>query len=246
MIIHLLDLRFIILRTCKFSKYVAICALFIILYPVIFGHAHTTLDNTKLMTSRSIPGKILYESSRDRFSSPPGLSSGKLLVASRKMTDQRFSEKVILLIKHDPDGSMGLIINRPTNVLLTDVLPHIRDLKKRADRVFIGGPVSIGQIQILFKTKRRYDEALSVFDNIFVTISQNVLQKLLSEKTEDASFRAYAGYAGWAPGQLDGEISRGDWHVLDAEPETVFTDDPMNVWHEMMRRISGQWWVKQE
>jgi putative transcriptional regulator len=175
-----------------------------------------------------------------------GLTSGKLLVAGQNIRDPRFYRTVILLVTHDRRGSMGIIINRPTAVKISDALPKVNELRGGDDPLFYGGPVGFDQIQILFQTRARYDEARHVFDDIFFSISGKTILRMILEGGKDERFRVYAGYAGWTSGQLEHEVMRGDWYILQADADTVFHADPSAIWPEMIRRVSGRWWVSNQ
>jgi putative transcriptional regulator len=175
--------------------------------------------------------------SQDRGYSDVKLSKGKFLVASRGMADPRFKETVILLIKYDKGGAMGLVINRPSEVKLHTVFPELKGLQKRNDTVFMGGPVAGNQMVMLMRIANLPEESLQVFQNVYVSSSMAVLKRLALEGRE--TFRVYDGYSGWAPGQLEWELSRGDWHIMTADAEAVFDKDPLDVWHELILKSSA-------
>jgi putative transcriptional regulator len=167
------------------------------------------------------------------------LSKGKFLVASERIKDPRFMETVILLVEYDLNGAMGLIINRPTDMALANLFPDVKGLEQSAHPLYIGGPVASHQMLMLIRSGTRPGKASLVFDNIYVSSSSTLLEGMAGRLKEGEKFRVYAGYSGWAPGQLEGEISRGDWHILDADADTVFEKDPGEVWPELIRRGSG-------
>ncbi len=169
------------------------------------------------------------------------LSKGKFLVASQSMGDPRFSETVILLIEYGFNGAIGLIINRPTEVRLSEVLPEIKELSGRTDAVYFGGPVGINQLFLLIGASRQPEESHHVFADVYASSSHKSLEKIVSSTPSVKRFRAYAGYAGWAPLQLDLEVSRGDWHILQADTETIFNKKGSEIWRELIRRVSVQW-----
>ena len=169
------------------------------------------------------------------------LKRGVYLVASRKLLDPNFVQTVILLIEYNSQGAVGLIINRETDVRLRKVLPEIGVLRRSKDTVFVGGPVGVDQLLILVRTDSSPKDAYRIMDELYVISSLEVLEHLLKQKGEDVAFRAYAGYAGWAPGQLDSEVARGDWYVVAADLETVFSQEPESVWLQFIERSTAQW-----
>lgn len=159
---------------------------------------------------------------------------GRLLVADRGMRDPRFAKSVILLIRYEDKGALGLIVNKPSDTRLAELLPDAEELEGRDDPVYIGGPVARDGMMLMLRSEDPPEEANHVFADIYVSPSRDVLDRLIAEG--DSNFRTYVGYAGWAPGQLEGEIERGDWHVLPSDPEMVFAVEPNSVWDELIKQ----------
>jgi len=172
---------------------------------------------------------------------PPELDKGVFLVASPELRDPNFFHTVVLLVEYDQNGAMGLVINRPTEIALTKALPHVGELEDRADRVYFGGPVARDTVLLLVRSAAEPSDASHVFADIYVSLSARTLREVLREQGRRDTFQAYAGYAGWAPGQLEDEIDRGDWHLSRADAEMVFRSDPEQLWPELIRRTSGFW-----
>jgi putative transcriptional regulator len=169
------------------------------------------------------------------------LAKGKFLVASRRLNDPNFSQTVVLLIDYGPDGAMGLVINRPSNVKLSTVFPDVKELKQRRDTVYVGGPVAVNQMLMLIRSPQAPAASVPVIKNIYLSSSWEVLERLIKKATAEEQFRLFAGYAGWAPNQLDFERNRGDWHVIEADADSVFAHDPKALWPELIRRASVKW-----
>ncbi len=169
------------------------------------------------------------------------LAKGKFLVASRQLRDPMFSETIILLINYNWHGATGLVINKPTKVNLSAVFPEIDGLQQRTDTVYMGGPLSISQMLLLVRSGNQPEGSNHVFGDIYVSSSQTLLQKMIDDTDKGDRFRIYAGYSGWVPGQLEREVSRGDWHVLQADAETIFDKAPSKIWPELIRRSPDQW-----
>ncbi len=168
-------------------------------------------------------------------------AKGKFLVADRNLIDPNFSKTVILLTDYHQYGATGLIINRPTKLKLSKAFPEMEKLRHRTDTLYFGGPVAKGHIHLLIRSEDQPEGSRRVFDNIFVSSSLAVLQKMIDNEAGGATFRVYAGYAGWAAGQLDRELSRGDWHVLRADARTIFDKPSSEIWPELFIRSSGKW-----
>ena len=166
------------------------------------------------------------------------LAAGKFLVASRGLLDPNFAQTVVLLIQYDNDGAMGVIINRPTEVGLEELLPDLRDDRRAHVTVGVGGPVAHWQMILLYRRESGLDESNPVFEDVFFSASRGVLDLLLTEGDE---FRIYAGYAGWAPGQLEFEVDRGSWYVLPGDVASIFGSAPFELWRELIVQGEAKW-----
>jgi putative transcriptional regulator len=193
-----------------------------------FSDQHTALLPLPLPATHPSP---------DLWHSQVGPAKGMFLVASRDLRDPNFSKTVVLLMDYNWQGAMGLIINRPTEVRLSKVFPRIEGLRDRTDTVYIGGPVARSQMMLLIRSSNPPGGSLHIFEDIYASSSQTVVQRMIDNGGPRERFRVYAGYAGWASGQLDGELSRGDWHVLEADGEIVFAKDPLEIWPELIRQV---------
>jgi len=173
---------------------------------------------------------------------PPShdLARGMFLIASRGLVDPNFSESVVLLLEYDAKGALGVIVNRPTKIRLADLLPDIEELKGRTDTVFLGGPVSKNNIVLLMRAERHPPGAGRVFADTYASSNLETLKEAAAGR-QAGTFRAYAGYAGWGPRQLDSEVSRGDWYVSPADEATVFDAASESVWPQLMEKNAGQW-----
>lgn len=169
------------------------------------------------------------------------LAQGTFLVANPGMLDPNFAESVVLLLEHGDDGAMGLVVNRPTQATLARLLPDVAWLQGRPEVVFIGGPVALEQVIILVRSALPPTPAEHVISDIYATESEEVLRGIIERKDPSEMFRVYAGYAGWAPGQLEGEIARGGWRLAPGDSAIVFEVPSGEVWPALIRRTSGDW-----
>ncbi len=166
------------------------------------------------------------------------LGRGKFLVANRSLRDPTFVETVVLLVDYDDKGALGVVVNRPTDVPLTAALPEVKELRKRKDIIFLGGPVARDRMVLLLRAPAAPPQSVMVFDKVYATGSLSALRHSIGH---GESVRAYAGYAGWGPGQLDAEVARGDWLIGPADSKAIFDDPPTGVWPRFVERFSGDW-----
>ena len=162
-------------------------------------------------------------------------------MADRGLLDPNFRETVVLLIRYGQDGAMGLVINRPLQIKLSAVFPDARELEQSQENLYLGGPVEPGGILLLVKSVQPPEDAMAVFDDVYLSSSQAALQRLIKKPAEDERFRLYTGYAGWSAKQLESECNRGDWHILQADAETLFDSSASEIWPDLIQRISANW-----
>lgn len=166
------------------------------------------------------------------------LAKGNFLIASRTLRDPNFVQSVILLLEYGSEGAMGIIINRPTQMALSSMLPEIESLEQRPDTVWLGGPVSRWQMILLMRSEQELEGSRKVFEDVYFSASRVVLESLVDE---DVEFRVYAGYAGWSAGQLEQEMTRGGWLILPGDAAMVFDEAPDELWQELVQRADVKW-----
>jgi putative transcriptional regulator len=167
------------------------------------------------------------------------LSIGNILVASEKLGDPNFAESVVLIVHYDEDdGTVGVIINRRTEVPLSRIFPKAKHATQ--DPVYMGGPVAITAIQGLLRLPDKTDQATHVMADIFVTGAKDLIEKSIASRLDPSKFRVYLGYAGWAPGQLEAEIQLGAWSVVNPDPKIVFDADPDSLWSRLIQESHMQ------
>ncbi len=154
-----------------------------------------------------------------------------LLIAMPQLLDPNFRQAVILLIEHDDGGSMGVIVNSESPLLLSE-LCHDQEIDYRGQpdkRVRRGGPVQPEQGLVVFGEEHQDPEGRPLIDGLHVSASKGTLERLCQGQT-GGRFHCYSGYAGWGPGQLEREIVEGSWIVASAEAAFLFEGAPETIW----------------
>ena len=164
---------------------------------------------------------------------------GRLLVATPILGDANFDHTVILLLEHNDDGALGLVLNRPSGLEVGEPLPEWSPYTGNPDVVFIGGPVSRSSVIALASMagdapSTSWEQVLGPIGVVDLTLDPDAMADAL------AAVRVFAGYAGWGPGQLEMEIGEGAWYVVAAEPGDVFTDSPEQLWRRVLARQPGE------
>jgi putative transcriptional regulator len=163
---------------------------------------------------------------------------GQLLIAGPALLDPNFWRTTVLVVEHNDEGALGLVLNRPSETSVGEAVPQLEDLIDPDDLLFIGGPVQPAAVIVLAEFEDPGDAALIAFDDI------GVLGTGTSPDEPVAGVRmgrAFVGHAGWGSGQLDSEIERGDWILDPAQREDAFSSDPRELWAEVLTRKGGSY-----
>jgi len=168
------------------------------------------------------------------------LGTGKVLVASRNLGDPHFAKTVILLVRYDAQGVLGLVLNRRTDVPLSRVLESLKAAKDRSDPIYLGGPLETPAVFALFQSPAKLEGAEHIFDGVYLITAKTLFEQTISAQPKPDVFHVYLGYAGWTQDQLRQEVGLGAWFVFPAEASTVFNADPNSLWPEMIRKTELQ------
>lgn len=165
-------------------------------------------------------------------------TAGRLLLAEPMLGDPNFDRTVVLMIEHAPEGAMGLVLNRPTDVAVGDALPGWGGLATEPAVLHVGGPVEERSGWCLARLAAGVDRAG------FVRVLGDVGLLDLDVDPDDlaadvAAVRFYAGYSGWGPGQLEVELSQDAWIVVDASCDDPFLADGHELWQRILTRQGG-------
>jgi putative transcriptional regulator len=162
-------------------------------------------------------------------------AAGSLLIASATLLDPNFARCVLLVLNSDPDGTLGVILNRPTETPVGEVLPTWQDMTSEPGVFFQGGPVELNAALALGSLRegptpsgwRPLTGSLGIVD--LDTPPDDFLGRL-------HALRVYVGYTGWGADQLEGEIAEGSWHVVPAVEGDAFSSHPDRLWRDVLRR----------
>lgn len=174
-----------------------------------------------------------------RPAAAPGVAPapGMLLVARRNLPSPGFFNTVVLITAHDAAGTLGVIVNRRTGFDAGDLLPDVAGVRAAGYPVFIGGPVAPQRVVMLLRGEPSGGNVEAVTGEISFCADREVLEALIARGKPASELRLYAGHAAWAPGQLDGELARGDWYLVGADAEAVFGEDSERLWNRLIDRL---------
>lgn len=155
-----------------------------------------------------------------------------LIVARAELHDSNFKNSVVLVMNNIASAPAGLIVNRPTRIPVSELFPDLKRLAPLDDKVYFGGPVQIETVSFLFRADAPPEDAFQVLDGLYLSMSGELLRKLLSREKPMDGLRIFIGYSAWGPGQLQAEVARGDWTLAPADIDTIFSGKSDHPWPE--------------
>jgi putative transcriptional regulator len=165
--------------------------------------------------------------------------TGQLLIASPDIGDPRFHQTVIVMVRHNAEGALGIVINRPLGERpLASVLEAIGEKSEGATGsvpIYLGGPVDPERGIVLHSADYRGTGTLDIDGRIAMTGSLEIIRDIAAGSGPKKSLIAF-GYAGWGPGQLEGELARNAWFTAPIESKLVFDEVRDDVWKRAMER----------
>jgi putative transcriptional regulator len=169
-------------------------------------------------------------------------AEGRLLVATTVIDEPTFFRTVVLLLEHDDAvGTLGVVLNRPTDLPVGDAVPGWQDEVCAPGVLFTGGPVAEGSALALATRRPDLDEVPGL-TGLFADLAMvDLAVEAARLRPSIRDLRIYSGYAGWGPGQLRGELRSGAWWVFESVPADWFNSTPDRLWPEVLRRQGGRW-----
>jgi putative transcriptional regulator len=162
---------------------------------------------------------------------------GKLLIASPILADPNFSRTVVLITEHGEEGAMGIVLNRPSDAEVSEVLPELAEIAVE-EPIFVGGPVQPEALVVLGEFSDPDKAAWIVVADVGLVSADTDIEDLPASVRRG---RVYAGFSGWGPGQLESELEEEAWIVEPPIPPELFPDDPSTLWADVLERKGGQY-----
>jgi putative transcriptional regulator len=163
------------------------------------------------------------------------IAGGTLLVASPELGDPNLSRSVVLLLRHDDNGAIGVVINRMTSLVPAKVFPELADgLGKYSGTLYRGGPLAPGRVLFLVRGLAAATvKGPEIIDKVFLSADPESLPEITRLASGPDELRIYAGHAEWTAGQLENEIKHGAWRVAPGDADLVFSDKPQKLWEQL-------------
>jgi putative transcriptional regulator len=163
---------------------------------------------------------------------------GNLLIASPSLVDPNFARTVVLITEHNEEGAMGIVLNRPSETSVGEVVPQLADVAGQGAPVYVGGPVQPTALVVLAEFTDLDAAAWIVTADVGFASAEVDVADLGSAVRRG---RVYAGYSGWGAGQLEAELETDSWIVEPPMPAELFPDDPGTLWKDVLARKGGQY-----
>ena len=166
---------------------------------------------------------------------------GSFLIAAHHLRDPNFYRSVVLLLEHNSQSAMGLIVNRPTGTTIGKALAQHQPINGIDAPVFCGGPVEQNALFVLHNSMILGKQDQEIAPGLYLAGSENSFDEVVCRKAPadtNVQFRLICGYAGWGAGQLESEMERGDWNVLSSVGSLMLEEDPYGLWELCVRRLN--------
>lgn len=163
---------------------------------------------------------------------------GKFIIAAPQLVDPNFAQAVVLVIQHDENGAMGVIINRPMDVSVRQACEPLEAVQCLVEApLHVGGPCE-GPLMALHAVE--HESEGEILPGIFFAVQRHHLESLLEQAPIPAKY--IANYAGWGADQLEAEIAEGSWMVQAADPDFVF-DEGDQLWSTLIASVTLGLWL---
>lgn len=185
-----------------------------------------------------LPATLVHAALQNPAAAPGQASlAGQILIASPGLRDPRFDHTVILMVRHSPGGALGVVVNRPLGERpLTNLLDDVGEKNSGITgslRVFSGGPVQPEIGFVIHSTDYHRPETIDIDGRVAMTSSREILRDIVGQHGPARILVAF-GYAGWGPGQLEGELAQRAWFTAAADGKLIFDEDRDKVWDDAM------------
>jgi putative transcriptional regulator len=172
------------------------------------------------------------------FEKSKDLKAGQLLLSEPFMPDENFKRTVVLVCEHTREnGTVGLIVNKPINLKLNEVVEDFPPFKAK---VFLGGPVGTDTLQFLHSLGDQIEGSIQLTDKLYWGGNFEQIKVMLAgDKIKPDEIRFYLGYSGWVTGQLDNELRENAWIIAKATHRNIFKTPYETLWREVMKSLGG-------
>lgn len=169
-----------------------------------------------------------------------GQNKTLFLVAHPELPDPIFKESVVLMFPPSMGAAngvvVGVIINKPARVALSEIFPNDKALKNRSETVCFGGPVDPRAPGVAFRSSKAVKQAALLFGDVYVSFDRDFIKELLKEPEKTPDLRLFVGVSQWGPAQLQNEMAMGAWYSVWAETNLIFSASPQSLWHKLFER----------
>jgi putative transcriptional regulator len=166
------------------------------------------------------------------------IPDGSFLVASPELRDPNFSRTVVLVLRHDANGTIGVAINRVTSLSPAETFPELAAaIGTYSVTLYRGGPVAPTRVLFLVRGLAAATvQGPEIVDKVFLSADPDSLADIARLADGPAELRMYAGHAEWTAGQLESEVKRGGWRVVPAAADQVFSESPAKLWEQLVQQ----------
>lgn len=163
------------------------------------------------------------------------LKRGNFLVSEPNMQDFNFKRSVILITEHNPDESIGFVINQPTDLIISNIL---EDFPTFNAKLFIGGPVEKNSVHFIHSLGNKIDKSMRIMDDLYWSGNIETVKRLIEKgEIQESEIKFFMGYSGWSSGQLEYELSEQAWLVIEANSSIALENNDNKLWQNIIKKM---------
>ncbi|MBZ0204469.1 MAG: YqgE/AlgH family protein [Ignavibacteria bacterium] len=166
---------------------------------------------------------------------PEKPAKGKILISEPFLNDPNFKRTIILLTEHSEEGSVGFVLNKPTEYKINKVIEDFPDFDSV---VYYGGPVQLNTLQFIYRGENLIENSIEIMPGLFWGGSFDILKTLIEANAVSPNdFRFFIGYSGWDDGQIEEEMNINSWIVTETSIDNIFSEEPDKLWREILKSM---------
>ncbi|HPS27168.1 MAG TPA: YqgE/AlgH family protein [Bacteroidales bacterium] len=175
-------------------------------------------------------------------------AQGKILVSEPFLQDFYFKRSIVLLAEHNEDGTFGLVLNKPTDIRLSEIInkESFRVPQDFDNFIYLGGPVKTDSLFFIHTRNDVIPNSFKIMEGLYWGGDIRHVNQLIEKKVLARNdIRFYLGYAGWEPKQLDRELKENSWVVADSSTEFLLKNPPESLWKNAVKRLGKEYaeWI---
>jgi putative transcriptional regulator len=166
-------------------------------------------------------------------------AKGKILISEPFLIDYYFKRSVVLLAEHSEEGTFGLILNKPVDIKISDIIEKFPDLDTP---VYLGGPVKTDNIYFIHSKGEQINGSMEIIPGIYWGGEIEIVKELIAlGKVSSSEIKFFVGYSGWVSRQLEAELEKNSWLVSDIKANDIMAIQTVDLWNTVVENMGSDY-----